>query len=300
MRFHQQGLSFAEQAEQLIERGLAAERGQLEQTLSVVNYYRLSAYWHTFLKDGSKEFEANASFSWIWKTYLFDRQLRLLVMDALERVEVALLRTRLVEHHARKYGPYGYRDPRNFSPKLKTETHDRLLKEIDQATRRSKEEFVEGFFEEFDEERSLPLWMAAEVTTFGTLFTLFRNLHRKELISLARQIKLDGKVLGSWLHSFNYVRNLCAHHGRLWNREMAIKPLVPKSAVFDSWKEEPLSNARVFYLLCILRWLLQEIAPQSNWPQRLEKLIEANDRIPLGPMGMPEKWKQHPAWSGER
>src|SRR5277367_3352549 len=95
-------LSFEQQADQLLNRGLEADRARLIETLSRVSYYRLSAYWHPF-KQPDESFAPATTLDMVWRRYTFDRQLRLLVMDAIERVEVAILRTLMVEHHARKY-----------------------------------------------------------------------------------------------------------------------------------------------------------------------------------------------------
>jgi hypothetical protein len=144
VKYTKPALSFEQQANQLLNRGLQTDRTRLIQILSRVSYYRLSAYWHPF-KRPDESFAPDTTLDKVWRRYTFDRQLRLLVMDAIERVEVAVLRTLMVEHHARKYGPFGYRDARNFRPEFAGLDHQRMVDEIDQATSRSREPFVDQF-----------------------------------------------------------------------------------------------------------------------------------------------------------
>ena len=217
MNYTKPALSFEQQAQRLLDRGLVApNKATLVSHLKVVNYYRLSAYWYPFkITDpvsGAESFIPNTTFETIWRRYTFDRELRLLVMDAIERVEVAILRTRMVEQFTLHHGPFGYTDIRNFSPRFHPSEHTRLLTELDEAVDRSNEEFVGRFRGKYTNEPRLPLWIAVEVMTFGQLFTLFRNLDRPEQQSLSQQFNLYPPVLVSWLHTLNFVRNACAHH----------------------------------------------------------------------------------------
>jgi abortive infection bacteriophage resistance protein len=133
VKYTKPALSFEQQAGQLLNRGFQADRARLIETLSQVSYYRLSAYWHPS-KRPDESFAPGTTLDKVWRRYTFDRQLRLLVMDAIERVEVVVLRTLMVEHHARKYGPFGYRDARNFRPEFAGLGHQRMVDEIDEAT----------------------------------------------------------------------------------------------------------------------------------------------------------------------
>ena len=214
MKYTKPALSFEQQADQLLQRGFQSDRVRLIETLSRVNYYRLSAYWHPF-KRPDETFAPDTTLDKVWRRYTFDRQLRLLVMDAIERVEVAVLRTLMVEHHARKYGPFGYRDAKTFRPEFVGFEHQRMMDEIDQATSRSREPFVDKFRAKYFSEPGLPLWMAAEVASFGTLFTFYRHLHFAEQKQLSGELGLPANVLQSWLFCLNYIRNLCAWCGQI-------------------------------------------------------------------------------------
>src|SRR5579859_2324346 len=174
LKYPKPALSFEQQADLLLRRGFQADRVKLIETLSCVSYYRLSAYWHPF-KRADETFEPGTTLEKVWRRYTFDRQLRLLVMDGIERVEIAVLRTLMVEQHARKYGPFGYRNAKNFRPEFAGRDHQRMLEEFDTAASRSRERFVEHFRVKYFSEPGLPLWMAAEIASFGTLFTFYRH-----------------------------------------------------------------------------------------------------------------------------
>jgi len=267
----------------------------------MVNYYRLSAYWYPFKQVdasiGEERFAPNTSFEIIWRRYTFDRKLRLLVMEAVEQVEVTILRTRMVEQFTLLHGPFGHCDIKNFNPRFLPEAHVRLMSELDEAVKRSSEEFVGRFQRKYSGESHLPLWMAVEVMTFGQLFTLFRNLHRSEQQKLAKVFDLYPPVLVSWLHTLNFIRNTCAHHARLWNRELSIRPFLPDARHHPEWHiPETFDNRRVFAVLTLLQYLLVSIDSQNDWKTKLEALLAEYPELPLNWMGFPKKWHACPLW----
>ncbi len=302
MNYTKPALSFEQQAQRLLDRGLiASNKATIVKCLSAVNYYRLSAYWFTYKQvdpvSGVERFAPNTTFDTIWRRYTFDRELRLLAMDAIERVEVAILRTRLVEQFTLFHGPFGYCDIQNFSPKFTHSAYNRLMKELGDSVNSSHEEFVSRFRRKYTSETHLPLWMAAELMTFGQLFTLFRNLNRTEQQSLAQKFNLYPPVLISWLHTLNFIRNACAHHSRLWNRELPIRPVIPDERHHPEWHAPvKFDNRRIFTVLTLLRYLLEMIDQQGDWQNRLEGLLQKYSEIPVGWMGVPNNWQACSIW----
>lgn len=297
MRFAKPALTFPEQADHLIRRGLVANRDLLVCHLEQVNYYRLSAYWYPFRKPDSDYFEADTSFSLIWDHYVFDRQLRVVVIDAIERVEVAI-KTHLANELALKHGPFAHLD-RAHLPGLDHFRHRKLMEKIQQEEDRSREPFVKHFHTKYTSETNLPLWMAIEVMDFGTILTLFRGVDQYTKRTVAGRYGVSAKVLESWLVSLNYVRNACAHHARLWNRVLSVRPLIPRQNNVPAFHTPSApSPERLYAILTILRYLLNHIAPQSHWAQRLERLwAEKHPSIPIQRMGFPNDWKQSPIWA---
>jgi abortive infection bacteriophage resistance protein len=299
MKYNKPPLSFEEQAQLLLDRGLiVSDKEKVVRRLSVVNYYRLSAYWYPFNRinpvSGDEYFVSGTTFEMIWRRYTFDRRLRLLVMDAIEHLEVGILRTRMVEQFTLQHGSFGYCNSVNFDPKL---NHARLMHEVDSDVKRSREEFVQRFRGKYTSEPHLPLWMTAEVMTFGQLFTFFRYLHRAEKKRLAQAFDLYPPVLESWLHTLLFTRNACAHHARLWNRAIPIRPMLPNIRHQSEWHEPvKIDNTRVFAILTILKYLLSYITPQTDWGGNLINLLDEYNEIPIKQMGFPQNWQEIPFW----
>jgi abortive infection bacteriophage resistance protein len=295
MKFTKPPTTYQEQVQILKARGMiVGDEACLLQRLETVGYYRLCAYWHPFKRLNDDTFMPNTRFETVWERYVFDRHLRLLVMDAIERVEVAV-RTALVTELTMANGPFVHVDIKNF-PSVKPDKHQAFLDDLRQEADRSKEAFVEHFRKNYDEFPDLPLWAAAETMTLGCMFTLFRMSQKRIHASVAKRFSLPGPVLLSWLRTLLYVRNLCAHHARLWNRELAVKPMLPYND--DRWSG--MSNNRVFVVLTMLNQMLSEVAPQSRWRQRLFDLFDRLPDVPIKMMGIvSDNWRQDALWTLE-
>lgn len=302
MKYTKPALSFEQQAQLLIDRGLIVRnKEELITHLRMVNYYRLSAYWYPFKKidplNGTETFKPNTTFEKIWNLYSFDRQLRLLIMDAVEKIEVAFLRTHMVEHFTLLYGPFGYSNIKNFNPKFRQTDHQRLLDDIDELVNRSKEEFVSRFQGKYFSENQLPLWIIVEIMSFGSLFTFYRYLNRSEKQNLANIFNLYPPVLESWLHTLNFIRNACAHHSRLWNRVLPIRPQIPDARHNPEWySHDIIDNKYIFSVLTLLHYLLKYIDKKSEWKSRLESLLNEYPNVPINWMGFPTNWKEIEIW----
>lgn len=121
MIYDKPALTYTQQAAQLIERGLHGDPLVLKQTLQKVNYYRLSGYWFPFRDYPYETFKTGTNFETIWRRYTFDRHLRLLVLDGIERIEVAI-RSEITYELAHRYGPFGYKEHDNL-PQLTVDEH---------------------------------------------------------------------------------------------------------------------------------------------------------------------------------
>lgn len=298
MKYSKRALSFADQADRLMARGLLADRAELIARLESVNYYRLSAYWYTFraLGDPEDRLQPGTTLTVVWDRYVFDRQLRLLVMDAIERVEVAI-RTQLVNRHVLQHGPFGYLD-RGTLPSISVEDHRRFLDKIRVEASNSREDFVLHYFGKYSAEHDLPLWMACELLTFGGTLTLFRHVATPIKREIAAEFAVADKVMESWLITLNFIRNLCAHHARLWNRGLRNKePAIPRAHKHPQW-HTPVAVLpdRMFGVLTILYYMLRTVAPQSRWKDRLTGLFAEHPDVPLHFMGFPKNWNECPIW----
>jgi abortive infection bacteriophage resistance protein len=294
VRFQKPALSIEQQADLVLSRGLHAARERLIRRLHSVGYYRLCGYWH-HLKQPDDSFQAGSDFEAVWLTYNFDRRLRVVVMEAIERVEVAIrcdLYTRIVLRH----GPFGHLDPAHF-PNVSPEKHQNMLNRLRDEARRSNEQFVQHFRSRYDEFPDLPLWAAAEISTFGTVLTMVNGSESDIRPAIAAKFNLHDAVFASWLLTLNTIRNVCAHHSRLWNRELGLKPQIPNVKNGPLWHGPiRIQNNRIFVVLTMLGVLQQYVAPRSRWRQRVFDLFDGFPNVPLAPMGMPADWRNHPLW----
>lgn len=217
-------------------------------------------------------------------------------MDAIERVEVAV-RTALVHDIAMRFGPFGHLDARHF-PHASLERHQQFVEDLRKEAAKSTETFVQHFRATYEEFPDLPVWAVCETMTFGSMFTLFKMADRRTRSVIARRYGLHGPVLLSWLQTLNYVRNICAHHARLWNRDLAIRPTIPDEKNDRRWYgTRAISNKKLFVLLTLLQQLLNGIVPQTGWRTRLFNLFDRFPEIPLKAMGMPADWRSHELWT---
>jgi abortive infection bacteriophage resistance protein len=291
-------LTLDQQATLLIERGLAGDPEQIKTCLAAVNYYRLSGYLYPF-RNSDDSFRPGTTFETVWNRYVFDRHLRLLVMDAIERIEVAV-RSQLAYHHAQQHGPFGYADdPTSLMGLLPAKRQD-FLQRVQEETDRSHETFVAHFRDKYgDCHPYLPVWMATEVMAFGTVLTFFRGAPHPVKRGVASLFGVPDRVFDSWLLTLNTVRNICAHHGRLWNRVLGNQPMIPRQFKFPDWhRPYSVPSERVFAILTICRYSLTRVAPQSRWSRRFVALLEAYPHIPIREMGFPENWRESPLWKG--
>ena len=259
--------------------------------LATIGYYRLTAYLYSFrLKDGSDNFTAGISIEKVWRYYRFDRKMRILLIDAIERIEVAV-KAMIVSRFTLSYGAFGYADAASFASPVNVRRHAEMLDFIHTEMERSKEEFVNHFKSNYDTSQGLPLWMATEIMTFGNMLTFFRLMKKQDKQAIARQFGISEQVLETWLVSLNYIRNVCAHHGRIWNKVLAVRPSIPRK--LPEWHEEkfPVEVTRIYSILTIGRFLLQAIAPQSGWPERLQALLADFPDIPRLSMGIPDDYQ---------
>lgn len=293
-------LTFVDQIDHLEFRGMHFEDKQYaEIKLSSISYYRLSGYWYPYKSRDSNgritnQFIDNTYFSEIIKLYEFDRRLRLLVLDAIERIEVAI-RTQFTYHLGHSYGAFGYANKDNFHQNFK---HKVWLKRLNSEVKRSRDDFIAHFNHKYTGYPIVPIWMMTEIMSLGALSFGYEGLKNttEEKKKIAAYFGLHYKKLQDWLHVLTYIRNICAHHSRLWNRSMSIKPSTSGDL---RWIQQPVQrNDKIFYILLMLRHLLKAIDSGENWKTEIDKLISplATKKRWRAAMGMPEDWTEHPLW----
>lgn len=283
LKYTKPALTYDEQLSLLESRGLDVPDRELAiRWLSRVSYYRFSAYLYTYRIAGSDQYRPGTNFTDIANLYNFDRQLRLLMLDAIERIEV-WLRCALTYELAHTCGAFGYLRKSSFK---KGFDHQLFRRTLSNEHRRSKEPFVQHYRDKYKGENHLPIWMATELLTFGTLSMLYSALPLDSKRRVAITVNVKDNVLGNWLQSIAYMRNLCAHHGRLWNRKLSTSPKLLKGG--DSRGVEP---NKLYAGLLVFQYLLFKTAPNSTWSQRTAEFIRSNPQIDVRQMGFPADWQ---------
>ena len=305
MKFEKVWLSFDEQADLLMkERGLIADRANLIRHLKEVGYYRLSGYWYIFKRCNAagavdptdERFVEGTTFEEIWGLYTFDRQLRLVALDAIERVEI-YFRTQLAYELAKETGAFGYLDKRNL-PRLNKDDYSNFVSHCKSEYARSREPFVLHFKKKYgDAEPMPPYWIMVNIMDFGTMLRLYRGASIEIRNRIANRIGVSARVLESWLITLNTARNICAHHGRLWNRGFGTRPTIPTVKKYPEWHEPfEIRSDNLLGVLTILSFLLERVAPDTSWRTKLFKLLETRTVADFNRMGFAEGWQESPLW----
>jgi abortive infection bacteriophage resistance protein len=318
-------LTHRQQLTKLIERGLAcSDEAAAIDLLKTVGYYRLTAYIYPFRemlpdrtgtsRQRSDQIKAGITLDHIEALWRFDRKLRLICLDAIETVEIGL-RSRLAY-------VLGFRDPLGH---VHRESLD--ADACSQPARRAGQETGEDAFGQWlikytgleHEARSedyvvhhkhkygghMPIWIAVEFFDFGALSRLFALLNKRDQNTIANDLGISGgRLLADWLRDLNYVRNLCAHHSRLWNRQPTYKPrkFDPSQVDGDLVHAARMESRNKIYVhLAILAYLVRSLDPRQNWPLALRTLVRKFPNIPgVSPetdMGFPEEWVDFPLWA---
>lgn len=296
MEYAKPALTYEQQADLAISRGLCAKREQLIARLKEVGYYRLSGYWHIFKDSETGLFREGATLERIWDLYTFDRELKFLMFDAIECVEVHL-RTQLAYELAHEGGPFGYMDQNNL-PNLDTSAYDELMRRCRKAFKRSREPFVLHFKQTYGDCHELPpYWMMVNAMDFGMVFTLYRGAPNDVRKSIAQRLGVAPRVLDSWLLAINTARNVCAHHGRLWNRVLGTRALVPRAKNDPRWHEPyEVESGRTFMVLTVLSCLVESIDADCGWQEKVLCLLSTRSELDLARMGFTRGWECCPFW----
>ena len=282
----------------LEERGLViTDQAVARHYLNHIGYYRLSGYTLPFqicgIESDLHQFKPNVKFEDILDLYIFDRKLRLLTMDAIERIEISV-RAALSNMIAQNHGSHWYLNPNLFKSGF---DHNKFIKEIEQqighdpTKHKRRDTHIDHYYQTYSSPQMPPSWMVFESITFGNISTACSNLDCSEFVDVCKGFGLPPHVFTSWLHNINYIRNICAHHGRLWNRECRIKPIIAKA-----FKTDLTPNKRVYAQLVVMQILLTTIAPENHWAQKLYALLAEHHNISIVSIGFPKDWHSRDIW----
>lgn len=300
MLYDKRAFSVEEQITQLEDRGLEIpDKAFAKHHLLNKGYYRLAGYWWSMQSDKEKHiFREGNSFENVIALYDFDQELRLLLFDVIEKIEISL-RTKLIYYCSHAHGPWWFQDTTLFSdiPSLIKTLHT-----IEEEVCRSKDAFIKEHKKKYNEDKRFPpSWKTLELTSLGNLSKLYGNLKNNLAVkdTIAEDFyAVNHTYLPSWLQSITQIRNYCAHHSRLWNKNLPGAPRLltnpPKAWVKDIPKQHEFQ--KLYVHLCIMKYLLNTIQPDNKFSGRLITLFEKFPTVDPNALGMKEGWQHEELW----
>lgn len=320
MNYVKPHLTYRQQVELLAQRGMViGDAVAAAELLSTIGYYRLSGYWYPYRElkppgepGRSDIFSPGTALEQVLALYDTDRRLKLTVLDLIEQIEVAV-RVRvgyvLGERHT-----YAHLDPRHLDGRFSrppqhggASRYEKWQHRIQEAQNRSTEDFVRHFREFYN--GRLPIWVVTEIMDFGLLSNLYAGAKRPDRDRIASELHVvdargrgNGVALENWLRVLNYLRNICAHHSRLWNRNMTVQVATSHLAAIPLLRHLHATEGsadRVYTPLCILGFLLRSITPDLQWSTTVRKVLSTGliaAKRDFNEMGFPPDWQAQDIW----
>ena len=282
-KIYQEPISIENQVKNLIDLGLLVEdKSYAKKILGRISYYRLiKAYSITLKKDG--RYISGISFEDIVSLYKFDRELRQLIFETIEHIEVSL-RAVITNYFSLKYGNFGYKDLSNVG-KYKNR-YKEALNDLERETKRNRRSpFIKNFKDNY-EGGEIPLYAVIEVASFGTLSKMYKNMKNEDKSKIAKVFHTDYHYFESWIENFAYIRNICAHYGRLYGAKLTKSP-----KLYKEYLKNNISNNTIFATLVNLK-IVSEEENYKNFYHDLIALIARYENIELRHVGFIENWKE--------
>jgi abortive infection bacteriophage resistance protein len=213
--------------------------------------------------------------------YMFNARLRQILFPLIEEIEITL-RCNISNYISIKYGNLGYENEDYFQNSI---FHRNLLDELKKEINRNNTSFVKNFRNNY-EEAKLPFYAAIELFSFGMLSKFFGNLKAEDKKAIARDnYNLGYTYFESWINSISFVRNICAHYGRLYNVKLVIQPVLYK-------EYRAVSNYRIFAVILCMKHIIKNEMLWLTFKNDLVSLVEKySNSINLEYIGFIDRWE---------
>ena len=287
-----------------------------KEVLQRIGYFRLGGYSSLFRMMDKKghmrnQFVEGTNLSEIYEIYVFDKQLKLLCLDAIERIEIAIRAA--VAQELGRIDQMAYMELSNFDPLIANKSeypggqtefekwHEKFNNFIEWKMKSKARNFVK---KHRSKDGELPIMVAVEIFDFGRLSYLLMMMEEQQRDNIAFGYNLSrGEDLSSWILSICKIRNISAHHERLWNAR------IPRAAAYVSSEHGNIhinnirrtSNQQVFHYLCAMQFLLLSIYPNSEWGARLRDHLlrfptPKNLKVKVDQLGVVKGWEKWHLW----
>ena len=316
MEYIKQPLTIQQQIQKLESRGLIIDNnGITANYLQNISYYRLRAYTYPFQNNHDTEVDHHfvrndIHFNDIVDLYCFDRRLRSLLFNAIEKIEVAF-RTKITYEYAMRTKDSHwfmdeslFKDDSCYDPDTEKDVfkYNKLIDNIKYEVDRSNEDFIKHYQDKYTDPPIPPSWMALEVISLGTLSRLYELLKKDESkVLIAKSFgvnKID--IMENWFHAISNLRNCCAHHSRIWNRRFVVQIKLPYNTDFPFMDRDTISKTKqnkLFPILSCIKYIIDTISPGNNFKKNfLSILNDGGKLLSLKEMGFPDNWKYLDVW----
>ena len=296
MRYTKQLLSLQQQIDVLKQRGLFIENEEeAKNALDIISYFRLAGYWRLMEADRQQHtFKPNSRFSQIMSLYRFDEELRMLLFSAIQHIEVAV-RARMIRIFAERHGAFLFMDSALAE---NSNLFAGNLRNLQEELNRSEDEYIQEHFRKYNEPSMPPVWKTMEVASMGTLSKLYSNMDdsaSKKAVSRSFMIP-KFEYMRSWLRCITVVRNICAHHARLWNATIVVNPSLP-SRLPNTWIiNRQLTPDKLYPHLCYIAYWLNSINQTNTFTTDIRTLLSKYPVVDPAAMGFPRGWQSEPLW----
>ena len=305
---NQRPRTIEEQVSLLIAKGMEFENlNEAKALLARISYFRLKYFW-TDLIDTSTDgdFLPDTSFDMVMKRYNFDHNLRLVLFDAIEMIEVAF-RAKIINHMSKVAGNgLWYLNSSLFED---ADRHQEFVLNLKYEFERSTEPFAKKYIENhpnwqgdsFDGDNP-DAWMIIEVATFGTLSKMYKNLKNQlpQKSAIANDFGLySSREFSNWIEIISLMRNIIAHHSRLWNRALSKKVSNIKGHKHP-WLNNDFSEMqkkKPYAVACALVYLCKTVSGSNSIRDKVKAMFDfCSSSIPVYKIGIPTNWKNEPLW----
>ncbi len=267
-----------------------------EKFICFVGYFRLRGFCLPFMQTappgflhGSRIFHQGVHWDDVTAAYECDRQLRSLVFQQIERIEIAF-RAVFVDHMAGKYGPHWYADIQNGFVNKALDHMDWLIDAMKEI-KRSGEHALKSYFKNYKKPAAPPVWYAAESITFSKWSMLYKALSQ-DTGAIAKPFGVPPDVLSSWAHTLSVLRNMCAHHSRLFGKNLTLQP-----STYRKFQAEFHNPNSLYTQLVVIRILTQAIDQNTLLVDGLRQLQIDFPNINFAThYGLPADWQMRQIW----
>lgn len=282
LKAQQEPTNVEQQIENLKNIGLIIEdEEKAKKFLNDVSYFRLIKAYSLGLKKKNGNFYPGTTFKKIVELYLFNANFRQAIFAQIEKVEVNL-RCRIANYFSVKYGVLGYENSDNF---VSEAHHIQFINDINiEISRNKKAPFVKNFQTNYIDGK-IPFYALVELMCFGTLSKFYKNMKNEDKKNIAKTYGVKFIYLESWIENIAFIRNVCAHYGRLYNAKI---PKMP--SLYNKYKDMGIANNSIFSTVLCLKYLLPNDRHWIEFVDLIRAMFDKYEEVDIKTMGFVKEW----------